>query len=292
MQNDEKTQGRHKLTRRVALWGIAINILLLGLKLTAGFTSRSQAMIADGFNSAADVFASFMTFLGNKISSLPEDPEHPYGHGKAEYIFSMIISFALVLMAYTIFKGAVESVVQNEKPVFSWWLVVVSLSTIVFKLCLFVYTKNIGRIHDSLLVLANAEDHRNDVFVASGTLIGVAFGLYGIFWVDAVVGMLISLWIAVMGFKIFGSAYSVLMDTNVDKEIKTRIWKTVEEVEGVDHIDSIVAKPIGVGFIIIVKVSVGGNITVNEGHKVAALIKERVKMYHSAADVLVHVNPA
>lgn len=292
MERNGEISGRHKLTRRIALWGISVNILLLALKLTAGFTSRSQAMIADGFNSASDVFASFMTYLGNKISSLPEDNEHPYGHGKAEYIFSMIISFSLVLVAYTIFKGAVESLLNGEKPIFSWWLVTVALFTFFSKFCLYVYARKVGSIHDSLLVLANAEDHRNDVLVAIGTLIGVGFGLISIYWVDAIVGMLISLWIAFMGFKIFSSAYSVLMDTNVDKDFKLRIWKTVEDVDGVDHIDSIVAKPIGVGFIIIVKVSVNGELTVNDGHRVAAIIKEKVKMHHSAADVLVHVNPA
>ena len=121
---------RHGTIKRVALWGICINILLLALKLTVGFAARSQAMIADGFNSAGDVFASFMTYLGNRISSRPEDSKHPYGHGKAEYIFSMIISFSLVLIAYTVFKGALDAILENERAAFSWGLVIVALSTI------------------------------------------------------------------------------------------------------------------------------------------------------------------
>ena len=282
---------RHGTIKRVALWGICINILLLALKLTVGFAARSQAMIADGFNSAGDVFASFMTYLGNRISSRPEDSEHPYGHGKAEYIFSMIISFSLILIAYTVFKGALDAILENERPAFSWGLVVVALATIILKMGLFFYTQNVGRRHDSLLVIANSEDHRNDVFVASGTLVGVVAGVYGVMWVDALVGMLIAVWIAVTGFKIFGSAYSVLMDTNIDMTIKDSIWKIVERVEGVDHVDSILAKPIGVGFIFIVKVSVNGSISVDAGHKVAALIKERLKKEKNVGDVVVHINP-
>jgi len=282
---------RHGTTKRVALWGICINILLLALKLTVGFAARSQAMIADGFNSAGDVFASFMTYLGNRISSRPEDSEHPYGHGKAEYIFSMIISFSLVLIAYTIFKGALDAVVKGEGILFSWALVVVAVSTIVFKLALFFYTQRVGRKHDSLLVIANAEDHRNDVFVASGTLIGVVSSVYGVILVDAVIGMIISVWIAFTGFKIFSSAYSVLMDTNIDKSIKDSIWKIVEQVEGVDHVDSILAKPIGVGYIVIVKVSVKGSMRVDEGHKVAAVVKARLKKERNVNDVVVHINP-
>jgi len=282
---------RHRSTKRVALWGICINILLLVLKLFAGFTARSQAMMADGFNSAGDVFASFMTFLGNRISSRPEDQEHPYGHGKAEYIFSMIISFSLVLIAYTVFKGALDAVLNSERASFSWWLVIVAISTIVLKLLMFFYTRKVGRKHDSLLVIANSEDHRNDVFVASGTLIGVFSGIYGILWLDAVIGMMISIWIAFTGFRIFSSAYSVLMDTNIDKTLKDGIWEIVEKVEGVDHVDSILAKPIGVGFIVIVKVSVKGSMSVDEGHKVAAIIKAKLKIEKNVNDVVVHINP-
>jgi len=237
------------------------------------------------------VFASFMTYLGNRISSRPEDSEHPYGHGKAEYIFSMTISFSLVLIAYTIFKGALDAVVKGEGILFSWALVVVAVSTIVFKLALFFYTQRVGRKHDSLLVIANAEDHRNDVFVASGTLIGVVSSVYGVILVDAVIGMIISVWIAFTGFKIFSSAYSVLMDTNIDKSIKDSIWKIVEQVEGVDHVDSILAKPIGVGYIVIVKVSVKGSMRVDEGHKVAAVVKARLKKERNVNDVVVHINP-
>ena len=282
---------RHGTIKRVALWGICINILLLALKLTVGFAARSQAMIADGFNSAGDVFTSFMTYLGNRISSRPEDSEHPYGHGKAEYIFSMIISFSLILIAYTVFKSALDAILENERAAFSWGLVIVALATIALKLALFFYTRSVGRKHDSLLVIANSEDHRNDVFVASGTLIGVVAGVYGVMWVDALVGMLIAVWIAVTGFKIFGSAYSVLMDTNIDMTIKDSIWKIVERVEGVDHVDSILAKPIGVGFIFIVKVSVNGSMSVDQGHAVAAVIKERLKKEKKVGDVVVHINP-
>lgn len=282
---------RYRLTKKVAVWGIIINILLLVLKLAVGFAARSQAMIADGFNSAGDIFASFMTYLGNRVSSRPEDTEHPYGHGKAEYIFSMIISFSLLIMAFTVFTVSLNAVLTDGKPVFSWWLIAVAISTIGLKTGLFIYTRKAGSIHENLLILANSEDHRNDVFVTSGTLLGIVLGTRGIYWADAVVGMGISLWIAITGVRIFSSAYAVLMDTSIDNGLKDNIWKTVEGVEGVDHVDSILAKPIGVGYIIIVKVSVQGTMTVNEGHRVSAIVKEKLKMHKHVGDVVVHVNP-
>jgi cation diffusion facilitator family transporter len=283
---------RFKLTRMVAIWGIVVNVLLLILKLVVGYISRSQAMIADGFNSAGDVFASVMTYTGNRISSQPEDEKHPYGHGKAEYIFSMIISFSLLLVGYKVFMSSLNALLGREEFVFSWWLIAVALFTIILKLSIYIYTSRVGKVHDNLLVLANAEDHRNDVFVTSSTLLSIILGNYKIYWVDGIVGIGISIWIAYTGIRIFISAYNVLMDTNMDEALEAQIREEIKKTNGVDHIDDVTAKPIGVGFILIVKVSVEGDRTITEGHCICAEIKAKLKNIKNVKDVVVHVNPA
>jgi len=283
---------RFQLTKQVAVLGISANVVLLVFKLIAGFASRSQAMIADGFNSAGDVFASVMTLVGNKAASKPEDQSHPYGHGKAEYIYSMIISFSLLLVAYKIFRSSLDSIIHREVFLFSWWLVIVALSTIIIKLALFFYTRNAGRREDNLLIIANSEDHRNDVLVTLSTLVGIILGTLGIHWLDGVVGIGISAWIAFTGVRIFRSSYTVLMDTNMDKSLKADIIKAIESVEGVDHVDDVTAKPIGVKYIIIVKVSVHGEMTVNESHTIAGRIRHKVRALKDVGDVVVHINPA
>ena len=87
--NDE----RFKTTKKAGIYGIVGNIFLLIIKAIVGFVFKSQAMIADSFNSAGDIFASLMTFIGNRIASVPNDENHNFGHGKAEYIFSMLLEF-------------------------------------------------------------------------------------------------------------------------------------------------------------------------------------------------------
>ncbi|MCX7923410.1 MAG: cation diffusion facilitator family transporter [Clostridia bacterium] len=283
---------RYELTRRIAILGIITNVFLLVLKLIVGFINRSQAMIADGFNSAGDVFASAMTLAGNKIASQPKDENHPYGHGKAEYIFAMIISFSLLLVAYKTFRSSLNAILNREAFNFSWWLIVVAVITIVLKIGLFLYTRKAGRKEENLLIIANSEDHRNDVFITSGTLLGILMGTMGIFWVDGIVGIGISIWIAFTAVKIFTGAFYVLMDTNISKTVKEDVIKTIESIKGVDHVDDVKAKPIGVGYIIIIKVSVLGSMTVLEGHNIAAQIKERIKKCKNIEDVVVHVNPA
>lgn len=282
---------RYDRTGKIALMGIAANLALLAIKLAAGFSSRSQAMIADGFNSAGDVFASAMTYAGNRIASKPEDKSHPYGHGKAEYIFSMIISFSLLLVAYSIFRSSLESILSKREFTVSWWLIATAVATILLKLYLFTQTRRSGLREENLLVLANSEDHRNDILVTFSTLVGIIAGARGIYWLDGVVGLGISLWIAYTGLRIFRVAYTVLMDTNMDGGLKEEIEKIIRATDGVDHIDDIIAKPIGVSFIIIVKVSVWGEMTVNESHSIAARIRKQVRSLKSVKDVVVHINP-
>lgn len=282
---------RYKSTRMVAVLGITVNIVLLAAKMSVGLMSKSQAMIADALNSAGDIFASIMTFLGNKIASRPEDEDHPYGHGKAEFIFAMIISFSLIFVAYKTFRSSLDSILNRETFTFSWWLVGVAVFTIVLKAFLFVYVKRIGKKQDSLLILANSEDHRNDVIVTSAALVGIALGNLGFYWMDGTVGVLISLWIAFTGFRIFRGAYLVLMDTNIDDILKFDIMQTIKDINGVDHVDSVVAKPIGVSFLVIVKVSVHGGMSVSESHIIAAKIRQQVKTCRNVNDVVVHINP-
>jgi len=283
---------KYKKIKNVALSGILGNIFLLVIKLIIGFISKSQAMIADGLNSAGDVFASTITFVGNKISSTPGDDEHPYGHGKAEYIFSMIISFSLFFVSFSIFKMSIDSLINKQEFEYSPWLIYIALASIVIKLVLFIYSINIGRKYNSLLAIANAQDHRNDIFLSSLTLLSVILGHYNIYFVDGVVGILISLWIAYTGVSIFNQSYSVLMDTNIDSKVKQEMEKQIMSIEGLDHVDNINSKPIGLNFILIVKISVDANMTVYEGHSISAQIKKSLMEFDHIEDVVVHVNPA
>lgn len=277
--------------KQVAVAGIIGNIFLLTIKLIVGFISKSQAMIADGLNSAGDVFASVMTYIGNHISSQPDDSDHPYGHGKAEYIFSMIISFSLVIVAFNIISSAINAYRNEETFLFSVWLVVVAIVTIGLKLMLFIFSNKIGHKHNSLLALANAEDHRNDIFITSFTLLSIITGYFELFIVDAIVGTGIGIWIGYSGFTIFSSAYYVLMDTTLDEDIKKELIDLLELIDGVDHVDTITSKPVGLTFLLMVKVSIDGNLTVRQGHAIADNIKYSLMDYDYVDDVIVHLNP-
>ena len=105
---------RYKLAKKASILGILGNIFLLIIKGIIGFISNSQAMIADTFNSAGDVLSSVMTYIGNKISSKEADEDHNLGHGKAEYIFSLIISLIMMLMALGVIKTSITNLITKE----------------------------------------------------------------------------------------------------------------------------------------------------------------------------------
>ena len=278
-------------TKVIAILGVAANIVLLVVKLIVGFLGNSHAMIADGFNSAGDVFASFMTYAGNRIASKPEDEDHPYGHGKAEYIFSLIISFSMMLICLQIFTSAAGSILHREALEFSWWLLGVAIFTIITKLSLYLYARKANQQMENLLVTANAEDHRNDIFVTSATLLGILFSQLGVYWMDGLAGIGISVWIGYTGVRIFMSSYHVLMDTDMDERLKAEITEAISTVEGVDHIDHLTSRPVGIRRLVIVKVSVCCEMTLHESHGVAARIREKLHSMKNIQDTVVHINP-
>ena len=101
-----------------------------------------------------------------------------------------------------------------------------------------------------------------------------------------------SIWIAFTGFRIFRSSFRVLMDTNMDTAFEKDVKTAIHSTNGIDHVDSVIAKPVGVRYILIVKVSVSGNMTVNESHSIAGQIREKLKDFKKVEDVVVHINPA
>ncbi len=283
---------RYTAGKQVAMLGIFINIVLLAIKLYTGYSANSQAMIADGFNSLGDVFASVVTLFGSIYAAKPKDEEHIFGHGKAEFIASLIIGLSMVIMAaYTGFNS-VNSLLNAQKAEFSFLLVIVAVITICAKGILFVYCIKKSKAYNSILIKANAYDHRNDVFVTTGTLVAIFLGVAGVYWFDGAVGIAISCWIAYVGINIIKDSSDILMDSNAKKEDISKYYEDILSIDGVDHIDSVVAKPIGAKYILIVKVSVDKEMSVITSHKIAKEIENiLLTKREEVEDIIVHINP-
>lgn len=283
---------RFKSTKLASIFGISGNILLMIIKGIVALLTGSQAMTADAFNSAGDIFSSLMTYIGNKISSKPSDEDHNLGHGKAEYIYSMLISISMILMAMLVLKDSFISLVKGKTYDFSVWLIVVCLITIIVKLLLFIYTNKLYKKYNNLLVKANSKDHFNDMIITSVNLISCLLSLKGIYFLDGVVGIIISLWIMYTSIKLFIESYNVLMDKSISIETKNKVYEIIDrhkEVKKVIHFNS---TPVGYKYQISFTIYVDGNMSTFGSHDIAnKLEKEIIKEIEEIYLVIIHVNP-
>lgn len=282
---------RFKITKRAGIYGIIGNIFLLTLKAIVGFASKSQAMIADCINSAGDIFASLMTFIGNKIASVPGDENHNFGHGKAEYIFSLFISISMIIVSIKTIIDAVTTLFTGNEIIFSWWLVSVCIITIIIKAILFFYTRSIYKKHNNILLEANMEDHRNDCIITTFTLISVLLSLKGINWFDSIVGIGISVWIFKTGIEIFIESYNVLMDISIDEKTKDIILDLIHAHKEVKAINEISSTPVGYQYIVFLTIAVDGNMTTFDNHKLADDLEKNIVGLDNVYKAIVHVEP-
>lgn len=248
-------------------------------------------MIADSINSASDIFASLMTFIGNKIASAPGDDDHNLGHGKAEYIFSMFISISMILVSAKLLYNSVMTLILGSEMIFSWFLVFVCIATIITKLCLYFYTKRAYKKYNSILLEANMKDHRNDCIVTSFTLISVLLTLANIYWFDSIVGIGISIWICYTGITIFMESYNVLMDISVDDKTKDLILDVAHSYPEIKDIDSIVSTPVGDKYLIFLTIKLDGNMSTFESHELADELEKNVSQLEKVYKTVVHVEP-
>lgn len=282
----------YKKVKTASILGIIGNLFLLIIKSIIGFITCSQAMIADAFNSAGDIFSSIMTFVGNKISNKEPDDDHNLGHGKAEYIYSMLISIIMILTALIIIKDACITLFKESNYSFNIWLIVVCIVTIIIKFALFIYTNNIAKKYKNLLIKANSKDHINDCLLTSLNLVASILALSNIFYVDSIVGIIISIFIIISYTKIFIESYDVLMDKCINDEARQKVLEIVKRHEEIIKYNHFNSTPIGYRYQISLTIFVDGNLSTFDSHKIAdKLEKEIVGEVEQIYLAVIHVNP-
>lgn len=283
---------RFKSAKKASILGIVGNIFLLVIKTVIGFMTGSRSMIADAMNSASDIFSSLMTLIGNRIASQPSDEDHNLGHGKAEYIYSLLISLTMIVLGLTVAADSLKSLVQKEIFTFSIWLVIICILTILTKLSLYLYTKRVAKKYNNLLMKANCEDHKNDCIITSINLLAIILGKFGIYFVDGIVGFGIAIWIMKTGIEIFKESYDVLMDKSIDNKTKELVYEIVKEHDKVLGMTGFHSAPVGYQYQIFFTIQVDGNLKTFESHKIANhLEKEITKSIPEIFLTVIHVDP-
>lgn len=288
---ETSVDNKSNVTAKVGLVGILGNLFLFIIKIIVTIMSKSQAMLADSINSGTDILSSLMTLIGGKLAAEAPDKGHNYGHAKAEYVFSLIISLIMGYLAIKIaWDGAVSLIDKNVFEI-SWYLILVCIITMLTKFLLYLYTHKIGEKNDDILILANAQDHKNDILVTASVLVGVIAAVFKIYWLDGIIAICIATRIFYVAIDFFVQSYTVLIDRSMDDVEIKEIESIIKTYKNIDHIDKITSKSTGKSFIVIVKVSVDGNMTVNESHQIAGKLKSDIMKLKNVYDVVIHINP-
>ena len=203
----------------------------------------------------------------------------------------MFIAISMIVIAFKLLYDSVYTLINGSNLVFSWLLVTVCLATIIVKLSLYLYTSRLAKKYNNILLEANKKDHFNDCIVTSLTLASILFTLINIYWFDSVVGIIISIWICITGFKIFMESYNILMDKSIDPKTEEIIIDIAHNYKEIQKLDTISSTPVGYKYIVVLTICVDGNMSTFDSHKLADRFEKDVNELDDVYKAIVHVNP-
>jgi len=277
---------------RVIKIGFWVNAGLMIMKLLAGYFGRSEAVFADGMESAADFIALGSSMIALRIGSRPFDETHPYGHGKAESISAVIVSLIIFSTGGWILVRSVHAVIDGVYEVPAAMAVAAAFLTIITKEALYRYSITAGKKLGSPAILAIAKDHRKDAITSVSTLVGVTGAFFGLTVMDPIAAGITSLFIFHIGYKTFMGAAHDLMDGKPDDNYLEEIRKIAEGVAGVEYVHEIRCRRSGQYLIVDLKLDMDPEMTVRESHRIATAVKKLIFEHAmNVGDVMIHINP-
>lgn len=218
-QNYDNTTVRKQYGMLCSLVSIVCNIILVLFKLTMGTITHSVAIMADGLNNLSDVGSNLASLFGFKLANKHPDEEHPYGHGRIEYVAGLIIAFLILLVGFQAFKDAVIKIIEPEKVIFTYLAALILVVSILIKLYMARFNKNIANKINSTTLQAASQDSLNDCLTTGASLIALIASLYTDLPVDGIIGALVSLIVLKSGVEIFKDTVDPLLGMAPDKEL-------------------------------------------------------------------------
>ena len=231
--NIESTEVRTRYGMLASVVGIFCNVLLFSVKLAIGLILSSLAVTADAFNNLSDAASSIISFVGVKIAGKPADAEHPFGHGRIEYIAALIVSFLVIEVGFTFFKSSISKIMHPEEITFDPVPFIILILSILVKLWMAFFNNKLGKRIDSKVMLATAADSLGDVITTSATVISIVICHFTSINVDAIAGLIVSGIVIWSGVSIAKDTLEPLIGQRVPSELYQKITDMVESYEGI-----------------------------------------------------------
>lgn len=231
--NIESTEVRTRYGMLASVVGIFCNVLLFSVKLAIGLILSSLAVTADAFNNLSDAASSIISFVGVKMAGKPADAEHPFGHGRIEYIAALIVSFLVIEVGFTFFKSSISKIMHPEEITFDPVPFIILILSILVKLWMAFFNNKLGKRIDSKVMLATAADSLGDVITTSATVISIVICHFTSINVNAIAGLIVSGIVIWSGVSIAKDTLEPLIGQRVPSELYQKITDMVESYEGI-----------------------------------------------------------
>jgi cation diffusion facilitator family transporter len=231
--NTDKSKVRTAYGVLTSIVGIICNITLFGIKITIGLIINSISVMADAFNNLSDAASSIIGLIGVKLAERPADKEHPFGHGRFEYIAALAVAFLILQVGISCFKSAFTKILNPEIVGFNWILVGILSISVLVKVWLSLFNRTLGKRINSSVMKATAADALGDVLITTTTIASVIIGKLTGLTVDGWMGLVVSVFVLLAGFNIAKGTLEPLLGEAVDREIYKAITDMVEGYEGI-----------------------------------------------------------
>jgi len=277
--------------RKAAILGVAGNIFLFIIKAIAGLLSNSIAVISDAINSLTDIIASVIVVIGVKVGRENADNEHPFGHYRAEPIAGLVVAIFIGIVGFELIRYALMRLIAGEEIEKAAIAIAAMMLTIVIKLFMYIYTRAAIRKKKSTALEASAIDHRNDVVISASALAGVAGAYFGYVFLDALMALVIGVWIIWSGYSIGMTNIKYLMGENPGAYEGRKIREAALSVNGVKSVNYVKAHYVGVVVHVEMGIYVDKGLKISEAHKIGAEVRDKVKELEGVHEAFVHIDP-
>lgn len=290
---------REKEIYKLTLWGSFVNFLLLVFKFVAGFVGNSAAMIADAVHSLSDFITDIIVILFVRVSSMPKDENHHYGHGKYETLATAIIGVVLFAVGVGILVNAVEAIIDffhgKELAAPNIWALGAAAVSIIFKEALYQYTVYKGKNLNSNAVMANAWHHRSDALSSIGTLLGISGAMFlGEKWrvLDPIAAFLVSIFILKVAIELTKASLEELLEKSLPKKTQEKILNIIHSFPEVKSPHNLRTRHIGSNIAIEFHIRMDGNLSLNEVHEITKRMENALKAeFGPLTHIGIHMEP-
>ena len=287
-------QSVYREVSRAALLGLGVNLGLGVVKLVAGLLGNSFALLSDAVNSLGDAFTSAIVLFALRVAQRPADPEHPYGHTRAEAVAAANVALVLILSALLVGWAAIQRLaIPHELP--PPWTLWIAGANVALKEGLYQYKVRVSRRTGSAAILANAWDHRSDALSARAVLVGLALVRWGgprFIAADEVAALVVVAAIIWSGAVLFRTSVHELLDVQADEALVAAVRRSAAGVPGVRGVEKLWIRKSGLEYLADIHIEVDPQLTVAAGHAIGHAVKDRLlDEFTTLRDVLVHLEP-